>query len=467
MDKIKELLAQINAALAEMDTLVAEIEAGETAPEGETEAEKDERNKKLTAARAKYTSLETRVDCLRSKVEDLKKLNETRAFVASATAKLGVATRHAPRGGTNDGLSDDDLAKFSLYKALTDLRAGRPQSGIEAEICQEGQREARAAGTNYNDAGFMIPRSVLVQIRRRERRGMNATTAADGGVSVATEVHDSIFNIFGDKHVFGTLGATVWDNLQGNIDIPYLSEAIEATMTGETTQIAALTPKLDKKQLTPTRIGANVKLSNQLLRQNSVGVQSWATDLLMSAILAKFQKQVIAGGASDAIAGLLNLTGVELVDANGAAPTYANFTSLITGLEGTEADLARVAYLINSKILSFGLSTPTQAGGGKTIISEVPNADGTRMLAGYRAAVSNVMPSNGTAGEGDTAKTGLSSAIFGNWGDLILGNWGGVNLINDQYTAADTGETRIIVESFMDAAVIRPTSFKILKNAKC
>ncbi len=76
-------------------------------------------------------------------------------------------------------------------------------------------------------------------------------------------------------------------------------------------------------------------------------------------------------------------------------------------------------------------------------------------LLEYRVVMSNVVSKAGTKGTG----TGLSSAIFGDWNELVIGQWGGIDLTIDPYTLAVGGQIKIIAQGFFNVHIQRPNAF--------
>jgi HK97 family phage major capsid protein len=85
-------------------------------------------------------------------------------------------------------------------------------------------------------------------------------------------------------------------------------------------------------------------------------------------------------------------------------------------------------------------------------------------INGYRAAVSNNVPSNLTFG---TSTTVCHGAIFGNWAELLIGEWSGaMEVLVDPYTVASQNMIQTHVFVLVDIAVRHPASFTIAKGLK-
>ena len=83
-------------------------------------------------------------------------------------------------------------------------------------------------------------------------------------------------------------------------------------------------------------------------------------------------------------------------------------------------------------------------------------------LNGYRAAVTNAVPSNLVKGSsGATA----SAILFGNFADLVIGMWGGLDLMVDPYTGSTAGTVRVVALQDVDVAVRNVESFATMVDA--
>lgn len=82
------------------------------------------------------------------------------------------------------------------------------------------------------------------------------------------------------------------------------------------------------------------------------------------------------------------------------------------------------------------------------------------MLNGYRAGVSNQVPSNLVEGSG----TNLSAIIYGNWDDLMIGEWGALFIQVDPFSLSPTGGLRVVILKDIDIAVRHPESFAVASD---
>ena len=172
------------------------------------------------------------------------------------------------------------------------------------------------------------------------------------------------------------------------------------------------------------------------------------------------QASALNGGGANQPVGVMATAGIGSVvgGANGAAPTWKNIVDLETAVAVANAMVGSLGYITNAKVRgtlknSFKPSATTG----------IPLwADGAVPLNGYKAAVTNAVPSNLTKG----TSSGVCSAIlFGNWADLFIGLWSGVDLTVNPYALDTSGAVRITAFQDVDVAVRHTGSFAAMLDA--
>ena len=363
----------------------------------------------------------------------------------AAEIRAAVVNPLQSRGTFDGGQNARDLGKFSLGKALRALISRGSLDGVEKEIMEEGQKEARDSGIGFDSRAFVIPASAL---RAMATRATSVTSTT--GSTVPVSVYPSIFEMYRNRQVLTKLGATVLDNLTGNVKIN-TQTAAGTNSVGVITEVAKATeldPTLNAITLTPHRIAAYTQLSNQLILQSTPNVESFAMDNLVKSIMTTFQGLIFAGTSSDAIKGIPNTTGVNVSNvATANAPTWGEILALVSPLAGVDFDIQRSGFALNSTVMATLMSTLKSANNYEFIMSEFFNADGLKSLAGLKAAITNSVGAN---------------IIFGAWESLFVGMWGGIGLIYDPYTQAKNGSVEITAEIFADAQLGNPALFSVL-----
>ncbi|MCX8017681.1 MAG: phage major capsid protein [Rhodocyclaceae bacterium] len=171
------------------------------------------------------------------------------------------------------------------------------------------------------------------------------------------------------------------------------------------------------------------------------------------------QQAAISGtGSGNQPAGLLTLITPSVVGGpDGAAPTWSHIVELESDVAVANALVDDMAYLTNAKVRGK-LKTTSKVAGQNGFIWE----NGDTPVNGYRAAVTNAVPSNLSKG----SATGVCSAIiFGNFRDLVIGMWGGLDLMVDPYTGSASGTVRVVALQDVDVAVRYTESFATMVDA--
>jgi HK97 family phage major capsid protein len=356
----------------------------------------------------------------------------------------------------------ENSQNFSLIKLIaSQIPGSNIDAGREFEIC----KETRKKNPNAEYQGFAVPLSALGS----QQRDITLATGAAGGNLVATQLQAGSFaeSLRNRCHVI-KMGATVLNDLVGDIDIPTQLTGATPYYVGEVTQSTESSPTFGKKSMSPTRVGTWVDVSKKAIQQSSIALEQFVKNDIANAIAVGVDAMAINGsGSSDEPTGILQTSGIGAVvgGTNGAIPTYDHVIDLETEVSVDNADIGALGYLTNSKIRGSLKKMFTNSTYGETplwtnTISERNQAMG--ILNGYRAGASNNVPSDFDKG----TSTGVCSAIiYGNWKDLIIGYWGGLDIVVDPYTLAREATVRITAHLFFDVAIRRAESFAAMQDA--
>jgi HK97 family phage major capsid protein len=389
--------------------------------------------------RTKLDGLHAEIEALK---EDEKRFNAAVEMEARAAKAVGGAS--ASKG------EEKELKQFSFKRAIDMARSGKLE-GFEGEMHQEAEKEYRASGIAVQGVG--IPTMVL-------KRDMTATgsSGAEGGYAIQTNV-GGLITALSPKLVLAGLGVSIFDNLVGNLDLPSFGTEPTAAWETETGAADEVSPAATKISYTPNRLAAFVDVSKQLMMQSSPSIEAYLRDFLLRAVASKLQAAALHGngGNIDGIAGTAGI-GSVVGGTNGAAPLWDDITNLYKQIAIDNADIGNLAYCTNPQVVDKLQNTPKQSSGveGNFIMNQ-PN-----LLNGFNTAVTTSVSSTLTKG----TSSGVCSAIFfGNWADLGLASWGGMDILVNPYTKGKDGITEVILNTYLDANVHRPTSFAAMLDA--
>jgi HK97 family phage major capsid protein len=405
-----------------------------------------ESKEKLTAEQR------TAMDGIKTELEDLKA--EIKRFEDLEAIEMRSVAANAAGAAVKDKAQEEVNKKFSFVRAINMARDGKLE-GFEKEMHEEAVKEYRASGLSVQGVG--IPTFAL----KAQKRDMTATgsSGAEGGYGVPTNV-GGLLEALSPKLVLAGLGVTMFDNLTGNLDIPSFTTAPTAAWEGEVDTTAEVSPAQAKISFSPNRLAAFVDVSKQLLIQSTPSIDAYLQRFLLAAVASKLQAGALHGSGTGEPAGLAGTAGIGSVvgGTHGAAPLWDDITNLYKQIAIDNADIGSLAYLTNPYVIDKLQNTPRQASGveGNFIMNT------TNQLNGFQCAVttsvSNVL-------EKGTSGAVCSAIFFGNWADMALASWGGIDILVNPYTKGKEGITEVILNSYLDANVLRPTSFSAMLDA--
>lgn len=365
----------------------------------------------------------------------------------------------APKPTAEIGMNEQEQKRYSLLRALNFLanpndRRAREAASFELE-CSQAAADVRGKASQ----GLLIPFDILS--RSLVQRDLNVGTATAGGNLVATNLLSASFiDLLRNAMVIDGLGTQMLTGLVGNIAIPGQSGAATAYWVTEGNAPTESQQTIRQVTMSPKTVGAYTDISRKLILQESIGVEAFVQRDLATVIGLAIQSVAIQGGGSNEPTGILATAGIGDVagGTNGAAPTWANIVELESDVSVANADVGSLAYLTNARVRGR-LKTTYEDGPGSGIRVW---QNGDTPLNGYRAAVTNAVPSNLTKG---TANGICSAIIFGNFADLMIGMWGGLDLTVDPYSNSTSGTVRVVALQDVDVAVRNAVSFSAMRDA--
>lgn len=356
------------------------------------------------------------------------------AFKDLIIAKM--ESRHTDTSALHIGMGQKEIKRYSFGRALVASITGDwKNAGLELEC-------SRAVESIMGRApeGFFVPFETL-------SRDFNVGTAAEAGNLVPTGLRTDMYvDALRANMVMGKLGVTYLAGLTGNLDLPRKATAGTLGMLTEIGSGSETAPATAKATLSPKRIGAYTQVSKQALLQSAMSLENLIRDDLVTGAAVMLENQCINGaGTAAEIKGLRNVTGIGTVTGgtNGLAPAWSHIVDLESACANANAEPDRVSgYLINTKLR--GKLKQTQFATNLPFIWQ----NGDMPMNGYRAAVTNNVPSNLTKG---TSTTVCSAALFSSdWSMAVIGLFGAPDVTVDPYSLAATGQVQITLNQFAD-----------------
>lgn len=416
-----------------------------------------------SADRQKMTAEQRAAD---TRLADLE--NKFAAAAVDFDAEFRQAARESSQPVELTRSEQRTVDRFDYKALLTHLHRstkGSPStlSGAEAELVQEGEREAREAGIQAG--GIVLPR-LLVRRGGYEARDLTATgtttvTGDQGGMTIATQklgLLDDFFN----ASVMRSAGATVLEGLVGNLDIPRIVSGTAAAKKAENAAADEVSPTTLMLSLTPNRLPAYVDISERLLMQSSSAIEAVVRNNLTGQMLSTQEAAFFHGGGTNEAYGIAGTSGIGSVagGTNGAAPTLDHILSLEEKVDAANALLGNLRYATNGQIRKKLKGTPVVAStDSRMLLSDMKGA----ALNGYDPVFTNAISRTLTKG---SASAVCSAIFFGNFADFYMAYWGGLSLemVRDK-TNAISGLYTLVASSYYSGGVARPASFAAMLDA--
>lgn len=351
------------------------------------------------------------------------------------------------------GLTDKEAKRFSVVRAIHAL--ANPQDASAQRAAAFEFECSQAVGTKMGKAarGFFMPTEV-------QRRDLLAGTPTAGGNTVATNLlAGSFIDLLRHAMVIDRMGVRMLTGLVGQIAIPKQTGAATAYWVAENSAPTESQQTIGQVTMSPKTVGAFTDISRRLTLQSSIDVESMVNQDLATVLGLAIQQAAISGtGASNQPSGLTTLvTPTVIGGGNGLAPTWDHIIKLETDVSVANADVGTLGYLTNAKVRGK-LKGTSKVSGQNGYIWE----SGDTPLNGYRAGVTNAVPSNLTKG---TSNGVCSAILFGNWADLMIGMWGSLDIMVDPYTGSTAGTIRVVALQDVDVAVRNVESFATMVDA--
>ena len=353
------------------------------------------------------------IDKLAKNIETVERQEKLNAEIASK-----VSTQ-APS-------NEKEVRNFSFFKAVNDFTNGKLE-GLEREMHEEAVNEARSAGRTINGLG--IPSFML------ESRA-NVTQA---GSAIAPTNVLGFADAMREASVFDKVGATILTGLSANTTIP-VTGASSVEWEGEVDPAADGGAQFGKVELTPTRLASYVNISKQLLLQNGAAAEQ---AIIRDLGRATAQKMDAAIFTTAGVAGAPDSLG-ELATSTFTEASYSANASIMNDFVEAETVLAEAGGLLGNLAYVAHPSLMADLKRSAQVASVTPGMQGS-LINGYPTYFTNgcTKASNGASAD----------FYFGDFSKLYMGMFGGLDIMVDPYSVAVNGQTRLVLNQYMDWGV--------------
>ena len=373
---------------------------------------KNETRNFTTEEQVSYDEKMSKIDELKKSIEMIERQEKLNAEIAS---KVVAPVSNEPK----------EVRNFSFFKAVNDFTNGK-LDGVEREMHEEAVNEARSAGRSINGLG--IP-SFMLESR---------ADVTQGGSAIAPTNVLGFADAMREASVFDKVGANILTGLSANTTIP-VAGASTVEWEGENDLAANGGAEFGKVELTPTRLASYVNISKQLLLQNGAAAEQAIIRDLGRATAQKMDAAIFStASVTGAPASLGALATSEITES-----ALSNLASIMLDFVTAEAKLAEVGGLEGN--LAYVASPALMA-------QLKQSAQVAAVNAGMQGSLINGYPTFFT--NGCTKDPGVSGDFFfGDFSKLYMGMFGGLDIMVDPYSVAVNGQTRLVLNQYMDWGV--------------
>jgi HK97 family phage major capsid protein/HK97 family phage prohead protease len=368
-----------------------------------------------------------------------------------------MTKKHSNVAAGHIGMDKKEVRNFSIANAVRAVLTGDwSKAGLEKEA-------AEACAERFGTAVSSNSRNVVVPYDVFDQRDFTAGTPAEAGNLIATDLRGDLFtDVLRNRTCLGELGVMFLYGLTGNVDIPRKTVGSSLAWLAEIAAAAETQPTTGKVSLSPKRVGGYIEYSKQAVIQSAMAIEPMLRDDMESEYLVQVENAGINGTATGGQPrGIRNTSGIGSVvgGVNGAQLAWSH----VVGLESAVANVnsepgTQAGYLLNTRTRGYAKQTLKAAGFQQFIWD-----NGDTPLNGYKAEVTNLVPSNLTKG---TSNGVASSVLFSSdWSKLVIGTFGALELTVDDVTQAVNGMNRLILNAYIDVACRRPADFAVMDDA--
>jgi HK97 family phage major capsid protein len=383
---------------------------------------KNETRDFTTEEQVSYDEKMSKIDELKKSIEMIERQEKLNAEIAS---KVVAPVSNEPK----------EVRDFSFFKAINDFTNGK-LDGVEREMHEEAINEARSAGTSI--AGLGIP-SFMLESRANE--------PTQGGSAIAPRNVLGFADAMREASVFNRVGANILTGLSANTTIPVTSQQSVAWATGEVAASADGGADFTKVELSPVRLASHVNISKMLLAQNGAAAEQAIIRDLGRASAGAIDGAIFSTtNVTDAPGSLGATSGVSTIT---STATYAANASIFEDFILAEAKLAEVgglegnlAYVAHPKLMK-DLKRSAQ------VLAVNAGMQGN-LVNGYQTFFTNGCTSDAAAS---------ADFYFGDFSKMYMGMFGGLDIMVDPYSVAINGQTRLVLNQYMDWGFANPSGF--------
>ena len=404
-----------------------------------------------------------KLDSLQESINHNRYINELEKKGAEAATPKPADYRRARRDFSITKLIANELLRAKGLKEKFD-------TGMEREVTDE-----LASHSELTYEGIPIPLDALMT-----RAVTTALPATGPGSRIIDDDYrpQDYIPLLRNALVTRQLGATFLMGLMGGtVKIPKAKSGMVASWAGENDAFSTDDLEFETPvSLEPKKLGVVGEFSRYMMLQANPDIEQLFRRDLTESLARTTDQAAIMGSETNAPKGITGLSRtasratqsqlmslVAPTDQTGAStdgkiPLLADWIQLFEKVDTANVPMQSRAILINYKTKYRAMQ--------QVLFSNTDSKTlyGMGMLLDQPTVVSNIIRSDNAKGAG----TGLSTAIYGNWSDLLIGVWEDLDLLINPYesSAYNKGAVKIRAVMVCDSNIRRTESFAFYNDIK-
>lgn len=310
--------------------------------------------------------------------------------------------------------------RFSLVRAIRNIANHKALDQAEQAVANAGAEAMRDANLGFG-GDFQLP---VAELRDDP---VHYTVEADGDHVVVTDYLNILEPLRANNVLVGA-GAHFMSGLKGDVKLP-IGTDVEVFWENEISEAQNGAGSFSSLVLSPKRIAAVIPLSLQLLAQDTLDVENYVRNLLVTKVNEKLEATILgeAGVNGAKPAGIFyNVTAEEVSN-------FSDICNLESDLEDNNFN-GKKSYIVSPKAKA-ALRSMIKGTNATGMVWEDGEVDG---IPAY-----------------DTTHIATNKFAVGLWDNLYIGQWGALDLAIDETSQREKGIIRLIVNAFFDYKVVR------------
>ena len=366
-------------------------------------------------------------------MKTIKDLGNEKAQIAAQMDKL----LDAAQAREVKSFTEDEQQAFDALKRDLDM--------VERQIVAHNAKQATPMQKADAKQAFTENLREALSGKRVEMKVRElTTTTADPLIPLTIE---DIVEPLEQGLIYEKVGIKMGSGLVGQWQFPIVDSAVEATIADEAVEVSDSTIPMSKLNPKTKRISVSIPITIEAINASDSAAYNYAAAQLPLAMKRTLNRALFSTDQvnEEFYGPFAGKTATSL----SSTPTYAEILALkgevlASGVTGGEYG----AYVMSEATKALLEATPTEAGGGRTIVE-----DGK--IAGYPVYCTNAIDE---AADG-TAKG--SYIGFGVFAYQPLGQFGDMNIVVDPYSAAASGKVKLTLQSLWATATLRDEAFAL------